>query len=103
MYDEITASELETKLRNGEKLQVVDVRELDEWQDGHIAQAKHIALSEITGRLDELDKNDQPIYMVCRSGNRSGKACDFLSAQGYQVINMLGGMMSWPGEVVEGD
>ncbi|UVI33624.1 rhodanese-like domain-containing protein [Paenibacillus spongiae] len=97
------ASELETKLRNGEKLQVIDVRELDEWQDGHIAQAKHIPLSGLVARLDELDKNDKPIYMVCRSGNRSGKACDFLSAQGYQVINMLGGMMSWPGEVVEGD
>jgi len=103
MYAELTAVELEERLAKGESLQLVDVRELEEWQEGHVAQAKHIALSELTGRLDELEKNEQPIYIICRSGNRSGKACDFLSGQGYEVVNILGGMMSWPGEVAIGD
>jgi len=103
MYGELTAVELEERLARGESLQLVDVRELEEWQEGHVAQAKHIALSELTGRLDELEKNEQPIYIICRSGNRSGKACDFLSGQGYEVVNILGGMMSWPGEVAIGD
>jgi len=103
MYGEMTAAELEERLVKGDSLQLVDVRELEEWQEGHVAQAKHIALSELTGRLDELEKNDQPIYIICRSGNRSGKACDFLSGQGYEVVNILGGMMSWSGEVAIGD
>jgi rhodanese-related sulfurtransferase len=103
VYEEITASELETKLREGAKLNVIDVRERDEWQAGHIAQARNIPLSEFADRLDELNAGEDPIYFVCRSGSRSGKACDFLAAQGYKVVNMVGGMLSWPGEVVTGD
>lgn len=103
MYGEITASELESRLRQGEKLNLVDVRELDEWQSGHIAQAQHIPLSEFVDRMDELNKDDQPIIFICRSGGRSGKVCDYLAPQGVQVVNVLGGMLSWPGDVVTGD
>jgi rhodanese-related sulfurtransferase len=103
MYGEITASELETRLREGEKLSVIDVRERDEWQSGHIAEAHSIPLSELVERLGELGDYEEPIYFVCRSGNRSGKACDYLSAQGYEVVNVLGGMLSWPGDAVTGD
>ncbi|MBW7453808.1 rhodanese-like domain-containing protein [Paenibacillus sepulcri] len=103
MYGEITASELETRLREGEKLSVIDVREPDEWQSGHIAEAVSIPLSEFVERVGELTDFEEPIYLVCRSGNRSGKACDYLSAQGYEVVNMAGGMLSWPGDVVTGE
>lgn len=103
MYGEITASELETKLREGEKLSVIDVREPDEWQSGHIGEAVSIPLSEFVERVGELHDYSEPIYLVCRSGNRSGKACDYLAAQGYEVINMVGGMLSWPGDVVTGE
>lgn len=103
MYGEIMASELETRLREGEKLSVIDVREPDEWQSGHIAEAVSIPLSEFVERVGELTDFEEPIYLVCRSGNRSGKACDYLSAQGYEVVNMAGGMLSWPGDVVTGE
>lgn len=103
MNGEITAAELETRLREGEKLSVIDVRELDEWQSGHIAEARHIPLSEFVERVGELNALEEPFYIVCRSGNRSGKACDYLTAQGYEAINMVGGMLSWPGEVATGD
>jgi len=102
MYGEIMASELETRLREGEKLSVIDVREPDEWESGHIAEAVSIPLSQFVERVGELTDFEEPIYLVCRSGNRSGKACDYLSAQGYEVVNMAGGMLSWPGDVVTG-
>ncbi|GGD67594.1 rhodanese-like domain-containing protein [Paenibacillus nasutitermitis] len=100
MNGEITASELETRLREGEKLSVIDVREPDEWESGHIAEAVSIPLSQFVERVGELSDFEEPFYLVCRSGNRSGKACDYLSAQGFEVINMVGGMLSWPGKVV---
>ncbi|MFD0711372.1 rhodanese-like domain-containing protein [Paenibacillus sp. GCM10027626] len=103
MNKEITTDQLAAKLNAGDGLQLIDVRELDEWEDGHIAEAKHIALSELTERVSELDESHSPIYIICRSGNRSSKACGYLTAQGYDVINVLGGMMSWTGDVVTGD
>ncbi|AZN40935.1 rhodanese-like domain-containing protein [Paenibacillus albus] len=100
---EIMASELETRLREGEKLSVIDVREPDEWEDGHIKEAISIPMSVFVERLGELSDLEEPIYLVCRSGNRSGRVGDYLSTQGYEVVNVLGGMLSWPGEVVTGE
>ena len=48
--------------------------------------------------MHELDKSKEYI-MVCRSGGRSGQATMFLESQGYNVINMNGGMLAWEGEV----
>ena len=48
--------------------------------------------------MDEIDKN-QAHYMVCRSGGRSGKAYAFLTEQGFDVINMVGGMLAWEDDV----
>lgn len=79
--------------RTGE-LQIVDVREPDEWQAGHIRAARHIPMDELPGRLDEIDR-DQPVVTVCRSGSRSGKMADFLREHGYDAQNMEGGMRAW--------
>ncbi|GGG11650.1 rhodanese-like domain-containing protein [Paenibacillus abyssi] len=103
MYPEWSPEEVAEKLTRGEKLNLVDVRERDEWQQGHIAQARLIPLSELTNRLDELKQGNEPIIMVCRSGGRSGKACDYLASLGYSVINMKGGMLAWTDDVVTGD
>ncbi|MFF2482552.1 rhodanese-like domain-containing protein [Paenibacillus sp. NPDC058071] len=97
----ITPEEVESRLKNSEKLHLIDVREIDEWESGHIKEAVSLPLSELAERYEELDKN-APLIMVCRSGNRSGKACDFLEAQGYNVTNMTGGMLAWQGEVALG-
>ncbi|MFD1851921.1 rhodanese-like domain-containing protein [Oceanobacillus bengalensis] len=96
--EEITAKDLEEKLEKGEKLNIIDVREDDEVAGGIIPGAKHIRLSEIPERVNELEK-DEHYYMVCRSGGRSGRATDFLKEQGYDVTNMAGGMLAWEGEV----
>lgn len=95
---EITTQELLEKLTDGEALNMIDVREDDEVAEGIIPGAKHIALGELPERLHELDK-DQHYVMICRSGGRSGNACHFLSEQGYDVANMVGGMLDWEGEV----
>ncbi|XEC97200.1 rhodanese-like domain-containing protein [Paenibacillus tarimensis] len=100
---EWTPQEVEQKLLSGEKLNLVDVREREEWVEGHIAEARLIPLSELQDRLDELNGEDKPLVMVCRSGNRSGKACDYLQQLGYSVVNVKGGMLNWTGEVVTGE
>ncbi|MFC2948151.1 rhodanese-like domain-containing protein [Virgibacillus sediminis] len=95
---EITAEQLAEKIKSGEKVNVVDVREDEEVAQGKIPGAKHIPLGEVPNRLDELDK-DKHYYMVCRSGGRSGNATQFLSEKGYDVTNMAGGMLDWKNEV----
>ena len=94
---EITPEELKTKLENGEKLELIDVREEEEVEEGMIPQAKHIPMGEIPGRIDELDKEKEYIF-ICRSGRRSENVCLYLQELGYNVCNMIGGMMEWTGE-----
>lgn len=95
---EITAKELEQKLVAGEKLNIVDVREAEEVAAGMIPGAEHIPLGEIPENLAELDIDEQ-YYMICRSGGRSGNACQYLVQNGYNVTNIAGGMLDWEGEI----
>ncbi|PFK31984.1 rhodanese [Bacillus cereus] len=95
---EITAKELEGKLLRNEVVHVVDVREVEEVAEGKIPEALHIPLGLLEFRMHELDKNKEYI-IVCRSGGRSSRAVQFLEGQGFQVINMTGGMLAWDGKV----
>lgn len=84
-----------------EPLFLVDVREPDEWEEGHIEGATHIPLGELAQRLGELPR-DRELIMVCRSGSRSGLACEYMESLGYDVVNMTGGMTAWPGKIKRG-
>lgn len=95
---EISPKELDLKLKNGENISIIDVREKEEVEAGMIPNAKHIPLGEIPERLNEIDKN-QTHYMVCRSGNRSGKASSYMEQHGFEVINMSGGMLEWDSDI----
>jgi rhodanese-related sulfurtransferase len=96
----ILAEQVQEKQAKGENLQIIDVREPEEVAAGMIPGAKHIRLSEIPLRLHEI-RPDQEAIIVCRSGNRSATACEYLMNQGYKnVKNLLGGMNSWTGKVV---
>ncbi|MGD6990861.1 rhodanese-like domain-containing protein [Sutcliffiella horikoshii] len=95
---EITPLELEAKLAAGEQVSIIDVREAEEVAAGKIPQAVNIPLSLLEFRTQDIDKS-KTHYMVCRSGGRSGKASMFLAAQGFDVINMVGGMLEWEGNV----
>jgi rhodanese-related sulfurtransferase len=98
MVKEITTAELQEKLEKGEKLELIDVREDEEVAGGKIPGAKHIKMGEIPMRLDELDQDKEYIF-ICRSGARSENVCYFLHDHGYNVVNMVGGMMNWTGKV----
>ena len=98
MMKEISTTEVQRRLEAGEKLNLIDVREVEEVQDGHIPGIVNIPLGLLEFRMHELDKNT-PYIMVCRSSARSGRATAFLEAQGYDVTNMVGGMLAWEGEV----
>jgi len=100
----LTAKEVQEKLENGEKLNIIDVREVDEVvrevdevKEGKIPEAIHIPLGLVEFKMNELDKKKQYV-MVCRSGARSGRAATYLEGQGFDVINMDGGMMSYEGK-----
>lgn len=95
---EITASDLEKKLEEGQHVNMIDVREADEIATGKIIGAVHIPLGEIPARLDELDKT-KPYTLICRSGGRSGRAAEFLESEGFDITNMTGGMLSWQGPI----
>lgn len=97
MYSSIFIDEFYQKEKK-EKLNILDVREVPEYQNGHIPSAINIPLNELGQRLDELDKATE-FYVICHSGARSAVACDFLSRQGFKVVNVMGGMSSWKGAV----
>ncbi|GIP60979.1 MULTISPECIES: rhodanese-like domain-containing protein [Paenibacillus] len=96
---EISPQELSARLKKGEAVKMLDVREPEEWAAGHIEGAKHIPLGQILERLGELDA-DEELIVICRSGNRSGLACELLEEKGFNVVNMTGGLLAWEDELV---
>jgi len=95
---EISAKEVQQAIERGQVLNLIDVRELDEVELEHIPGIIHIPLGLLEFRMHELNKNE-PYVIVCRSGGRSGNATRFLESQGFDVSNMVGGMLAWEGEV----
>lgn len=73
---------------------VLDVREDHEWAEGHVSGARHIPMGELPDRLGELSK-DEPVFVFCRSGNRSGQMATYLREQGFAAINVAGGIIDW--------
>jgi rhodanese-related sulfurtransferase len=78
-------------------LQVLDVREDDEWAAGRIEGAVHIPLNQLAARQGELH-SDRPLVTVCRTGGRASKAAEQLTAAGLSVEVMEGGMEGWERE-----
>ncbi|WP_228386699.1 rhodanese-like domain-containing protein [Ornithinicoccus halotolerans] len=76
---------------------LLDVREQDEWDAGHAPGAVHVPMGEVPSRLGELPETDEPLPVVCRSGGRSGRAVQWLQRQGFDVVNVDGGMRAWAG------
>lgn len=98
MMKEILAKEVQEALAQGQTLKLIDVREVEEVQEGHIPGVIHMPLGLLEFRMHELNINE-PYIIVCRSGARSGRATQFLESQGFDVTNMVGGMLAWEGEV----
>lgn len=90
----VKANELNEKLKKGNRPLVIDVRQPEEYREGHIAGAKLIPLNELGKRVNELPK-DKEIICVCASGSRSRSATKLLVGAGYNAFDMPGGMFTW--------
>ncbi|MDF2535725.1 MAG: ytwF [Bacillales bacterium] len=95
----ISTGKLLEKVEKKQKFDLIDVREDFEVAEGMVPGATHIQLNEIPNRLDDLSK-DKEYYIICRSGVRSLRVCEFLQDSGFNVMNVSGGMNSWFGEKV---
>lgn len=92
---EIDVTEFARTRVTNKNVQVVDVREPNEWTAGHLADSTLIPLGELGSRLRELDPA-RPVVVVCRSGSRSATATDLLLRAGFRdVKNLTGGMIAW--------
>jgi len=91
---QITVDDLRQSLVRG-AVTLVDVRNANEWAEGHIASARHIPLGYLADRVDEIPQT-KPIVLQCAAGARSAIAASLLRARGVeQVINLIGGMGEW--------
>jgi uncharacterized protein len=74
---------------------LIDVREQDEFTDGHVERAKNLPLSQLEQRLKDIPK-DKQVFLICRSGRRSSQALKYLRNAGYSNIQSIrGGMIAW--------
>lgn len=89
---EIDIDELDDRLAEGARL--IDVREPDEYRDGHVPGAVLVPLATVPEELDRF-RGDGPSYVICRSGGRSMRACEYADANGLDVVNVAGGTLAW--------
>jgi rhodanese-related sulfurtransferase len=89
--NEITTSELAAL---GSTATIIDVREQNEWDEGRIGGSTLIPMSQFVDRLGELPTGDT-LYILCRSGARSGRVTEYLEQQGIDAVNVAGGIMAW--------
>ena len=73
---------------------LLDVRENDEWRRGHAADARHIPMGEVPARVNEIDPQAK-LYVICKAGGRSLKVAQYLAGNGYEPVNVTGGMLAW--------
>jgi len=94
-YVNVNVSEAKQMIESNPNLVILDVRTQTEYDEGHIENAVLIPVSELEGRLDELD-SEKDTLVYCRSGVRSATASQILVDNGFiSVYNMLGGMLAW--------
>ncbi|WP_407638877.1 rhodanese-like domain-containing protein [Bacillus niameyensis] len=81
------------------KAQLIDVREPNEFDGGHILGARNIPMSQLKNRMKEI-RTDKPVYLYCQSGMRSGRAAQMLYKKGCRELYQLqGGFKKWTGKI----
>ena len=102
MYEQITPQEAKKIMDSGAEHIILDTREQDEFDEGHIPGAILIPHTEIEDKAEEmLPDKDALILVYCRSGRRSKIAAEALSELGYTNVKEFGGIIDWPYEVVK--
>lgn len=100
-YSDLSSEDFK-KGMNDKDAVIIDVRTPGEFQSGKLKGARNIDImgSGFMAQVQNLPK-DKKYYVYCRSGNRSGQACEVMAKMGFQNLNnMAGGIMGWPYEVV---
>ena len=100
MIEEISATDLNKRIDSGDDIQLIDVRQPDEYAFAKIAGAKLIPLGEVLTRKDEIDEKRETV-IHCKMGGRSAKAIEMLKSAGYtgDLKNLKGGITAWSNEV----
>ena len=100
MIEEISATDLKRRMDAGDDIQLIDVRQPDEWAFAKIEGAKLIPLGEILNRMDEIDQNRETV-IHCKAGMRSARAVEALQRAGFKgdIKNLKGGITAWSNEV----
>ena len=102
MYQQITQEEAKKIMDSGEAHIVLDVREQDEFDEGHIPNAILIPYTEIDAKAEGiLTDKDAQILVYCRSGRRSKIAAESLANLGYTNVKEFGGIIDWKYEIVK--
>ncbi|EUJ33651.1 rhodanese-like domain-containing protein [Listeria floridensis FSL S10-1187] len=96
MYLSTTTAELRQEL---DQYQILDVRDAEDFANGHIQGAVNIPITELAEAYPKLDQTAS-YAIICYAGGRSEQASRFLGDKGYQVTNVMGGMGAWQGEIV---
>jgi adenylyltransferase/sulfurtransferase len=98
--EEITARELKERLDRGDDLQIIDVREPNEYETARLEGAKLIPLGQVVNRKDEIDESRETV-VHCKLGGRSAKAIEGLQRAGFKgrLLNLKGGITAWSNDV----
>ena len=90
---EIAPEALAALLEEGDA-QLIDVRDGDEYEAGHIAGSRHIPISDLSAQAGSIDR-ERPVVLYCRGGNRSPMAAEAMRASGFDASNLAGGLLAW--------
>ena len=98
-FNEISVNELAHLIKNKKCANLVDVRNPDEVKEFNIEGSQFIPLAELEERISEIDQTS-PIFLICKSGNRSAKAAEILKTKGMtEITNVIGGMDDWKNNI----
>lgn len=97
---EISATELKQRLDDGNDIQIIDVREPNEFATARIPNSIHIPLGQVLNRITEIDPTRETV-VHCKMGGRSAKAIEALTRAGFagSLTNLKGGITAWSNEV----
>ncbi len=91
---QITPEKVYEMIQRGDNVDILDVREHNEYSLSHVANSRHIPLADLQARIAELDPA-RPLMALCRSGRRSETAAQQLLSKGFDVHNIEGGILAW--------
>lgn len=97
----ISAIELQNKIKEDNDLVILDIREKDDYESGHIENAILLAQNDVVHEIENIaSEKDTPICVYCYSGNKSSRVAMLLEYLGYSEVYNLGGIDNWTFELV---